>query len=338
MPGEYRPPRWLRNPHVQSVLSSMPLRRAAGQRALKRMGARTTEHIIEVEDGVRLQGFHSQLPGQASRGLALLLHGWEGSTESSYMRHTAAHLLASGFEVFRLNFRDHGDTHHLNEGLFHSCRLSEVVQAAVEVSRRFPSRPMVAAGYSLGGNFALRLALAAPTAGIPLVHAAAVCPAIDPSAVMRALESGSPFYHWYFMKKWRGSLLRKRALFPAKHDFDDAVLAQDMRGLTRWLVERHTTKADVEDYFDGYAVAGDRLAGLQVPVSVLAAADDPVIPVAGFPVLQLPAHSHLEISRFGGHCGFLEGIHLRGYAERWVTARLVAAADGAARATIAASV
>ena len=338
MPGEYRPPRWLRNPHVQSVLSSMPLRRAAGQRALQRLGARTSEHIIEVEDGVRLQGFHSHVPGQESRGLVLLLHGWEGSSESSYMRHTAAHLLAVGFEVFRLNFRDHGDTHHLNEGLFHSCRLSEVVQAAVEVSRRFPARPMLAAGYSLGGNFALRLALSAPAAGLPLVHAAAVCLAIDPSAVMRTLESGSPFYHWYFMKKWRSSLLRKRSLFPAHHDFDDAVLAQDMRGLTRWLVERHTAKADVEDYFDGYAVAGDRLAGLQVPVSVLAAADDPVIPVAGFPVLQLPAHSSLEIAQFGGHCGFLEGIHLRGYAERWVTARLLAAADGAARATIAASV
>lgn len=338
MVGEYRPPRWLRNPHVQSVLSSMPLRRASGQRALRRLGARTTEHIVEVEDGVRLQGFHSHVPGRDSRGLALLLHGWEGSSESSYMRHTAAHLLASGLEVFRLNFRDHGDTHHLNEGLFHSCRLSEVVQAAVEVSRRFPARPMVAAGYSLGGNFALRLALAAPAAGIPLVHAAAVCPAIDPSAVMRTLESGPAFYHWYFMKKWRSSLLRKRALFPQHHDFDDAVLDQDMRGLTGWLVERHTTKAGVEDYFDGYAVAGDRLAALQVPVSVLAAADDPVIPVAGFPVLRLPAHSRLEIARFGGHCGFLEGIHLGGYAERWVTARLMAAVDQAARATIADSV
>ena len=337
MVSEYRPPRWLRNPHLQSLLSSMPMRRAIGQRALQRMGAVTTEHIIEVDEGVRLQGFHSHLPGTESRGLALLLHGWEGSSESSYMRHTAAQLLARGFEVFRLNFRDHGDTHHLNEGLFHSCRLSEVVQAAAEVSRRFPARPMMAAGFSLGGNFALRLALAAPGAGIPLVHAAAVCPAIDPSAVMRTLESGSPFYHWYFMKKWRGSLLRKRALFPQQHDFDDAVLAQDMRGLTRWLVERHTDMGGVEDYFDGYAVAGDRLAGLQVPVSVLAAADDPVIPIAGFPVLQLPAHSRLEIAQFGGHCGFLEGVGLRGYAERWVAARLGDAAQGAARATIGVS-
>ena len=322
MVGEYRPPRWLRNPHVQSVLSSMPLRRAAGQRAMQRIGSQTTEHIIEVEDGVRLQGFHSQVPGQASRGLALLLHGWEGSSESSYMRHTAAHLLASGFEVFRLNFRDHGDTHHLNEDLFHSCRLSEVVQAAVEVSRRFPARPMVAAGYSLGGNFALRLALAAPTAGIPLVHAAAVCPAVDPSAVMRALESGPGLYHWYFMRKWRSSLRKKRALFPQHHDFDDTVLAQDMRGLTRWLVSKHTQMQDVEEYFSGYAVADGHLAALQVPVSVLAAADDPIIPVDSLHALQLPALSHIEVAEHGGHCGFIEGASLRGFAERWVADRL----------------
>jgi predicted alpha/beta-fold hydrolase len=331
--ADYRPPRWLRNPHLQSVLSSMPLRRASGQRALQRLGAITTEHIIEVEDGVRLQGFHSAVPGVPARGLALLLHGWEGSSESSYMRHTAAALLAKGFEVFRLNFRDHGDTHHLNKDLFHSCRLAEVVQAAAEISRRFPARPMLAAGYSLGGNFALRLALSAPDAGIPLVHAAAVCPAIDPSGVLRTLESGPSFYHWYFMKKWRRSLQRKRALFPEHHDFDDQVLALDMRGLTHWMVRRHTTMADIEEYFDGYSVAGDRLAGLQVPVSVLASADDPVIPVDGFPRLSLPAHSTLELADFGGHCGFLEGADLRGYAERWVAARLEAAAQ-AARATM----
>jgi predicted alpha/beta-fold hydrolase len=194
-PTGYRPPRWLRNPHLQSVLSSMPLRRAIGARALARLGATTEEHIIEVDDGVRLQGFHSRVPGRDSLGLVLLLHGWEGSADSGYMRHTTAELLRRGHEVFRLNFRDHGDTHHLNRDIFHSCRLAEVVQAAAEISRRFPARPLLAAGYSLGGNFAMRLALAAPAAGIPLAHAVAVCPAIDPARVLTALETGLPFYH-----------------------------------------------------------------------------------------------------------------------------------------------
>jgi len=321
----YKPPRYLRNPHLQSALSSLPMRRRNGLRALARAGAVSSEHIVDAGDGIRLLGWHSTVPGRAPRGLVLWLHGWEGSSESGYMRHTAARLLADGFDVFRLNFRDHGETHHLNEGLFHSCRLQEVVQAARWVSDRFPSPAFLAAGYSLGGNFALRLALAAPAAGIPLVHAAAVCPAVDPSAVMRTLETGPAFYNWYFMRKWRGSLRKKRALFPQHHDFDDGVLAKDMRGLTHWLVQRHTDMADVEDYFNGYAVAGGRLSNLTVPVSVLAAADDPVIPVDTLHALQLPAHSTLEVADHGGHCGFIEGTDLRGYAERWVSARLLAA-------------
>jgi predicted alpha/beta-fold hydrolase len=334
MVAAYRPPRWLRNPHLQSVLSSSPLRRTAGLRAMQRLGAVTVEHVIEVEDGVRLQGFHTTVPGAAPRALALLLHGWEGSAESGYMRHTTAELLGRGYDVFRLNFRDHGDTHHLNRDLFHSCRIGEVVQAAAEVARRFPARPMVAAGYSLGGNFALRVALAAPDAGIPLTHAVAVCPAVDPAGVLVALEKGFPLYHWYFMRKWRRSLARKRALFPDHHDFDDRVLAMDMRSLTGWMVARHTTMAGIEEYFAGYNIGGGRLAALQVPVSVLAAADDPVIPVQDFEGLALPAHSTLQVVDFGGHCAFIEDASLRGYAERWVADRLDAAVDLAGRATM----
>ena len=321
----YQAPLWLRNAHVQSVLSSIPFRRSAAQRVLERTGARTVEHVIDAGDGVRLLGFHDSVAGRDPRALVLLLHGWEGSSESAYMRLTAARLITKGFDTFRLNFRDHGDTHHLNEGLFHSCRLAEVVAAARDVHSRWASLPFLAAGYSLGGNFALRLALAAPDAGLPLRHAAAVCPAVDPAAVMRTLETGSVLYNWYFMKKWRSSLRKKRALFPQSHDFDDAVLAQDMRSLTRWLVLKHTDMGDVEDYFEGYSVSGGRLASLQVPVSVLASADDPVIPVDTLRALQLPTHSLLDIAEHGGHCGFIEGPSLRGYAERWVAQRLIRA-------------
>lgn len=327
-PTHYRAPRWLRNPHLQSVMSSMPLRKARGLHALERAGAHTSEHTVDAGEGIRLFGLHSAVPGRAPKALVLLLHGWEGSVDSGYMRHTAARLLEHGFDVFRLNFRDHGETHHLNEGLFHSCRLDEVVQAAKWVGENFDAPAYMAAGYSLGGNFVLRLALAAPDAGIPLLHAAAVCPAVDPSAVMRALETGSPLYHWYFMRKWRGSLRKKRALFPQHHDFDDATLARDMRGLTQWLVDKHTDLGDVENYFDGYAVAGGRLSELVIPVSVLAAADDPIIPIDTLHALQLPAHSTIEIAEHGGHCGFIEGPDLRGFAERWVATQLEAALNG----------
>ena len=327
--ADYRPPRWLRNAHVQSVLGSSPLRRWHGERSLAATGAQTTVHLVDAGDGVRLQGLHSTVPGREPHGLALLLHGWEGSVDSSYMRLTAAELLRRGFEVFRLNFRDHGETHHLNEALFHSNRIDEVVRAACEVAARFGRRPLTVAGYSLGGNFALRLALRARAAGLPLAHVAAVCPVLDPARTMEAMEQGFPLYLWYFERKWRRSLARKRELFPASHDFDDRTLGLRMRPLTQWMVERHTDFGTLDHYFDGYSIAGDRLTALDVPASILMAADDPVIPVEGFRALSLPPSVQLEIAPWGGHCGFLQGARLDGFAERWVADRLVAAAAAA---------
>lgn len=316
--ASYRPARWLRDPHVQSALSASPLRRQRGLLRFRACNALTSRHLLEVAGGVRLRGFHSAIPDRAPHTLAVLLHGWEGSADSSYMLHTASTLLERGFAVFRLNFRDHGDTHHLNPDIFHSCRLEEVVAAVQEIARRFSGQRLVIAGYSLGGNFALRVAREAPAAGIEVAAAAAVCPVLDPAAGMAALENAPAFYQWYFLKKWRRSLRRKRELFPEAHDFDDAALDKGMRELTRWLVERYTPFGSLDDYFAGYCIAEDRLSGLRVPVHILTAADDPVIPVADFGRLRLPASARLEIAAYGGHCGFIENVRLTGFAERWV--------------------
>ncbi len=320
--ADYQPPKWLRNPHLQSVLSSSALRQRRGLRRLKQIGAVSTEHIFDGGDGVRLLGWHSALPGREPLGLALLLHGWEGSSESSYMRLTAAQLLEAGFDVVRLNFRDHGGTHHLNEEIFHSNRLDEVVNAACDVARRFPSQRFVAAGYSLGGNFVLRLALRAPQAGLPLARVAAVCPLLDPAAAMMGMENGLPLYHWYFQRKWRRSLERKRELFPERHNYDDTTLALSVRALTEWMVERHTDFHTIDEYFEGYSIAGERLAQLAVPADVLMSRDDPVIPYGDFLRWHPSPLVHREIARFGGHCGFIENAACDGFGEKWVAQRL----------------
>jgi predicted alpha/beta-fold hydrolase len=320
--ADYLPPRLLRNPHLQSVLGSSGLRQRHGARALAASGALSTELILDGGQGVRLQGWHSRLPGQPRRPLVLLLHGWEGSAQSSYMQLMAARLLGAGLEVFRLNLRDHGDTHHLNEDLFHSNRMEELVHACVDLVARLEVSDLAVAGYSLGGNHALRLGLHAPAAGLPLRRIAAVCPLVDPAAAMTRMEQGPRFYDWYFRRKWRGSLRRKRALFPHLHTYDDAMLALDMRGMIDWLARRQYGFAGADEYFQSYSIAGQRLAGLQVRADILMAQDDPVIPFEDFRHWQLPATATLEVARWGGHCAFVERLHGEGFAERWVGARL----------------
>lgn len=322
-PSPYMPPRWLRNAHVQSLLGSSPLRVRLGAKQLAASAAEHQTHVLQLHDGTRLQGVHSLPPGESPKAMALLLHGWEGSAESSYMRLSAAALLKRNVAVFRLNFRDHGDTYHLNNELFHSCRLDEVIAAAIQVQQRFAHGvPMFAAGYSLGGNFTLRLALHGAARGLRLQRVAAVCPVISPANTMDALEQGWPVYLHYFERKWGASLRRKFALFPSD-DFNADTRKLRMRALTDWLVRQHSSFASLQDYFDGYSVAGERLRSLSVPADILMAADDPVIPVADFAQLQLPTHSSVELAQHGGHCAFLCNARLHGYAEQWLADRLL---------------
>lgn len=321
--ADYRPPRLLRNAHVQSVLASSGVRRLlfAKRRAALEHGA--TRHVLDCGDGVRLLGYHTAQRAVArTRGLVVLLHGWEGSVASSYLLHTGARLLAEGFDVFRLNFRDHGDTHHLNAGLFHSCLIDEVVGAVGAIARQHPSLPLAVAGFSLGGNFALRIALRAPAAGIDLKYALAVCPAISPRDAMNAIETAPWFYEAYFLRKWRRSLGLKQRAFPGQTMFDPADMRGNLRELTRSLVLRHTDFATLEDYFDGYSIAGNRLAGLTVPTSLLTAADDPIIPVAHFRELELPPIAELDIAPGGGHCGFIRDLSLNSWTEDYIAERM----------------
>jgi predicted alpha/beta-fold hydrolase len=320
---EFRPHRLLRSPHLQSVLASSGVRRWLFRRRRAALEGLASEHILDCGAGVRLQGFHSAqtVRGQA-RGLVVLLHGWEGSATSSYVLHTGARLLAEGWDVFRLNFRDHGDTHHLNREMFHSCRLDEVVGAVQEIARRFASRPLVLTGFSLGGNFALRVALRAADAGLPLAYTLAVCPAVHPPSILDAIEAAPWFYHDYFMLKWRGSIKRKRALFPQEVQLSDKELGHDMRTLTRVMVERHTDFGTLDNYLNGYSIAGDRLAGLNVPATILTAVDDPIIPIADFQSLTLSPTTELEVAPAGGHCGFIRDFSLRSWTEDYIAAKL----------------
>jgi predicted alpha/beta-fold hydrolase len=321
--GEFTPRRWLRSPHVQSALASSGMRRLLFRRRRAALEQRCEEIILDCGGGVRLQGFHtrqSALP--EPRALAVLLHGWEGSAQSSYILHTGSRLLAEGCDVFRLNFRDHGQTHHLNSELFHSCRIDEVVGAVKQIATRCMERPLIIGGFSLGGNFALRVGLRAPAAGIPLSWVFAVCPVVSPSAGLASIENAPWFYEHYFMHKWRGSLQRKQKLHPERELFSPGELRAGMRELTRAMVLRHTDFGSLENYLDGYSIAGDKLAALTIPATILTAADDPVIPVAEFHELKLAADTELTIVPHGGHCGFIRDLSLRSWAEDFIAARL----------------
>jgi len=327
---DFRPPWPLTSGHLQTMLSSSGVRRVLLPKAARLVQQDAEPVVVDGGGGVRLTGaYTAQKQRPQSRGLAVLFHGWEGSVDSTYVLQTGSRLLTDGWDIFRLNFRDHGDSHGLNEALFHSCQIDEVVHALGDIANRWPSRPMALAGFSLGGNFALRAAMRAPDAGIPLAYALAVCPIIDPGEGLFSLEEEAPwFYQAYFMRKWRHSLLAKQKAFPQHQYFEMSELKQHLRGLTESLVKRHTDFTSLQQYLDGYSVAGDIMQAIRIPATILTAKDDPVIPVGSFEKLELPANVELDIAAHGGHCGFIRGRGMTSYTDDYIAARFNAIADG----------
>lgn len=318
---DFHPPAWLRSRHLQSMLASTGARRGPiARRAAPLIGAQR-EMLLDCGGGVRLQCFRSTPPGGSGIPV-VLLHGWEGSAESLYVLSLGQQLFDRGFDVLRLNLRDHGDTHHLNRGLFHSCLLPEVVGAIGALQAQLGGKPLRLVGFSLGGNFMLRAGAQARAANLDLARIIAVSPVLDPSDTLRALESGFVGYPLYFVRKWWRSLLKKQAAWPAHYDFAQLRRVRDLRRLTAELISRFTNFGSLEEYLDGYSITGARLQGLEAPTTIITSRDDPIIPAGGLERLAHPPALRIVVTRFGGHCGFLDRLTGPTWVERRILAEL----------------
>ncbi|NPV03418.1 MAG: alpha/beta fold hydrolase [Syntrophaceae bacterium] len=298
----------LRNPHLQTILASLRVR-ARGDNPLR---THSEETLVDAGGGVRLLGFQTLQPRGRSRGLVILLHGWEGSSDSTYMLTTGRRFFLSGYDVFRLNLRDHGPSHHLNEGVFHSARIEEVLAAVLNVVANASDRPCHLIGFSLGGNFGLRIALRlAPGQAGNLRSIIAVSPVLDPLKATHAIDGGLFIYRDYFVRKWKRSLGIKQRLFPGLYDFGDVMGLKSCMAITERVIPRYTPFRDVLEYFRTYTLTGADFSRLPLDVTILASEDDPVIPVEDFRTLRGNDRLRVLVERYGGHCGFLQDLRLR---------------------------
>lgn len=311
----FTPPWLLRNPHIQSILNSVGPRKIRANRLVQRLNSETL--ILTAEDGTRLKAEYDRSPS-ANGGLIVLLHGWEGSSKSAYQVTTANYLLKQGFDVLRLNLRDHGDTQHLNQGIFNSTLTEEVAGAIADFSLKYSYEKIFLTGFSLGANFALRIA-ADHGEYLNLTAAVGICPPVDPVNAMVALDSTVFFYEKYFFYRWSNSLKKKLKHFP-EYDFAEALdSARSINDMNNLFITKYTPFDDIDSYFSSYALTGDRLANLKVPTHLIASMDDPIIPVADIERINRPEQLSIDIQSFGGHCGFILNLA----AHSWVEPRLV---------------
>ena len=281
--------------------------------------------LFEVAPDARVLARCHWHPRASDHPTLVVLHGLEGSSDAHYMCGVADKAWARGFNVVRLNQRNCGGTEHLSATLYHSG-LSADVAHVVEALAAEGHQAIVVAGYSLGGNLALKLAgdygTAAPAA---LKGVAAVSPVMDLPGCVDALERKSNvIYQWNFVRNLKARMRRKAAAFPGLFSLDP-------------LPGIHTVRQFDEAYtapFFGFQNAADyyhRAAALRVvdrisvPTLIVTAADDPFVPPDPFrepPVTTNPRIS-VELSAHGGHCAFVAASDGNGFDGYWAERRIV---------------
>lgn len=238
----------------------------------------------------------------------LVLHGLNGSSQSHYMRGIAAKAFARGMNVVLLNQRNCGHTEHLSAGLFHSGLTDDARHVIAELEAVDGLRAIAVAGYSLGGNLALKLAGEYGDAPPPsLLGVAAVSPIIEIGECTRALERRENIlYEWNFVRELKNRMRRKDRFWPGRFDLSRLNGIRTVRQFDNVYTAPHFGFADAEDYY--YRCSAMRVAErIRVPALVITAQDDPFVPPAPFgsPVLAANPVLDVRITRYGGHCGFV---------------------------------
>jgi hypothetical protein len=277
----------------------------ARPRHFPRLPPPVDRYFAVAPDACVLARCHWQADRHA-RTTLIALHGLEGSSDAHYMQGLADKAFARGLNVVRLNQRNCGGTERLSMGLYHSGLTADVHAVIRELRSVDQVDSFAVAGYSLGGNLAVRLAGEVGTAP-DLRAVSAVSPTLDLAASVAAIERPeNRLYQWNFMRNLRGRMRRKARAFPDRYRVNGLSRVRTIREFDERFTAPHHGFRDAADYYHR-ASALRVVGGVRVPTLIIAAEDDPFVPVSQFREGELAANPSITtlLTRHGGHCGFV---------------------------------
>lgn len=264
---------------------------------------------------------HDDAPADWPDGgpVCLLVHGLGGSHASAYLRRIARKLSQRGVRVVRMDLRGCGAGAGLARRPYHGGLSGDVDCALRAAAERAPGSLLLLVGFSLGGNLCLKL-LAEYGASPPayLRAALAVCPPVDLALSVQRL--GRVYSRYFARLLWR-RVRESRALGPYAPNVALSRAPRNLLAFDEQFTAPAWGFADAADYY-ARSSSGPRLESITVPTTILAAADDPLVPIAALRAAALSPSTVLELTSCGGHMGFIcpRGLVADG---RWMDAYVV---------------
>ena len=323
----YRPAHWLPGGHLQTLFGPL-LRRPP---SLERQRVRMT---LSDGDYLDLDWYGSAQPPAP---IAILLHGLTGSSASLYILGQQRALAAIGWRSVAVNWRGcSGEPNH-SARAYHSGASDDLAEVIGYVRELKPDQPLVAAGYSLGGNVLLKY-LGESGAESRLTAAVAVSVPFRLDQCADRLQVGfSRVYQSRFMRDMLAYVANKKRLF--QHQGKDAEYARlDALGSLEGMDSFWDFDGRVTAPLHGYDSAQDYyrqcssryfLGTIATPTLIIQAQNDPFVYPHSLPqTSELSASTEFELHQSGGHVGFIEGLpwqpsyYLERRIPQWLAAQL----------------
>ncbi len=206
-----------------------------------------------------------------------------------------------------LHFRDCGDYRNLLPRRYHAGETNDIKFFLKTQRAQGNEGPIVAAGYSLGGNVLLKY-LGETAQDTPLSAAVAVCVPLDLFKSAEALNKGfSKIYQRYLIKHMKQAVARKFDRHTAAFDWDRAMRAKTFAEFDDAVTAPLHGFAGMNDYYDRCSSVR-YLKDIAVPTLIINSIDDPFMTPGVLPSRdRLSPAVSLEISNAGGHVGFIDG-------------------------------
>jgi predicted alpha/beta-fold hydrolase len=280
---------------------------------------------FNVAPGTQVLAHCHWQPKRWERPTLVALHGLESSSDAHYVRGLADKAFAAGLNAVRLNQRNCGGTEHLSDSLYHSGLTHDVIAVMRELIDVDRLTQFAVAGYSLGGNLALKLA--GDFGAEPARELRAVCavsPTMDLAVCVDALEEKqNAIYQWHFVRNLKRRMRRKAKASPGTWSLTPLPQIRSIRQFDDAFTAPFHGFRDAADYYHR-ASAMRVIDKITVPTLIITAADDPFVPPGPFRERAVVRNRSItvKITEHGGHCGFVEQAR-DGYDGYWAEREIV---------------
>jgi predicted alpha/beta-fold hydrolase len=305
--SNYRPPWYLFNGHLETIVPSMT-------RKIKDVHYERERFELSDGDFIDVDWLTNK-----NNKLVIIAHGLEGSSDRHYCKGMAKYFFQRGWDALAWNCRSCSGVMNRLPRFYHHGATEDLTELIQHVEAKKHYKQIALVGFSMGGSVTLKY-LGEQKTLLNEIKAGVVfsVPCHLGSSANELDKPSKKFYLNRFLKKLGTKIKIKSEKFPeliSYAGFEKISTFEEFDN--RYTAPLHGFR-DADDFYER-ASSLMYISNIAIPTLIVNALNDPFLPPACFPINIAREHQYvyLETPIRGGHTGF----SLAGKEENWMEVR-----------------